>query len=368
MKKFILSTLLVAGCLTASAQEKQTEYVFQPHWYLQGQVGAQYTLGEVGFGDLISPNVQIGVGYKFNPYFGLRLAFDAWQSKAGFDGNKYSSYGEQKWKWNYIAPSLDATFDLSNLFFGFNPERKWSYGVLAGIGANIGWGNDEAKDAKAALVSAGANESSVLEHYWDGTKVRLQGKFGAYVDYNINDAWAVGLEVNANIINDHYNSKHAPNADWYFNALLGVKYSFGPTYTKKTKEVPVLTQPVEKVVEKIVEKKVEVEKVQPMRRDIFFVIRGSEISLSEMQKVREIAEYMKKYPESKVVVTGYADKGTGNPTINAKYAEQRAKKVADTLEKNYGIAASRITYTSKGDTEQPYAEKELNRVSIAIAE
>lgn len=365
MKKFILSTLLVAGCLTASAQEKQTEYVFQPHWYLQGQVGAQYTLGEIGFGDLISPNVQIGVGYKFNPYIGLRLAVDAWQSKAGFDGNEFASDGEYKWDWKYVAPSLDVTFDLSNLFFGFNPERKWSYGLLAGIGANIAWGNDDINDR---LSGTNTKPTVYACDVWDGTNVLLQGKVGAFVDYNISDAWSVGLEVNGNFLNDHYNSKHAPNADWYFNALLGVKYNFGPTYTKKTKEVPVLTQPVEKVVEKIVEKKVEVEKVQPIRRDIFFVIRGSEISLSEMQKVREVAEYMKKYPESKVVVTGFADKGTGNATINAKYAEARAKKVADTLQSKYGIDASRITYTSKGDSEQPYAEQELNRVSICVAE
>jgi len=366
MKKIILSTLLMAGCLTASAQKTETEYVFQPHWYLQGQVGAQYTLGEVDFGDLLSPNVQIGVGYKFNPYIGLRLAVDAWQSKAGYDGAEFgTNLGTHKWKWNYVAPSLDVNFDLSNLFFGFNPERKWSYGVLAGIGANIAWGNDEAKDAKAAVVAKGVEGPS---HVWDGTQVNLQGKLGAFVDYNINDAWAVGLEVNANFLNDHYNSKHAPNADWYFNALVGVKYNLGSTYSKKEKKACCAPEVKEKVVEKIVEKKVEVEKVQPMRRDIFFVIRGSQISLNEMQKVREIAEYMKKYPESKVVVTGYADKGTGNPTINYKYAEARAKKVAETLEKNYGIAASRITYNSKGDTEQPYAEKELNRVSICIAE
>ena len=55
-----MSSLLAMGCLTASAQkEAKTEYVFTPHWYLQAQVGGQYTLGELSFKDLISPNAQL---------------------------------------------------------------------------------------------------------------------------------------------------------------------------------------------------------------------------------------------------------------------------------------------------------------------
>jgi len=61
MKKTILSALMFLGVLSASAQEQKgtTEYVFNPHWYIQVQpVGAQYTLGEVDFKDLISYNVH----------------------------------------------------------------------------------------------------------------------------------------------------------------------------------------------------------------------------------------------------------------------------------------------------------------------
>ena len=50
MKKTILSCLLALGFLTASAQDQQpkTEYVFNPHWYVQIQpLGIQHTLGEI---------------------------------------------------------------------------------------------------------------------------------------------------------------------------------------------------------------------------------------------------------------------------------------------------------------------------------
>ncbi len=49
-----------------------------------------------------------------------------------------------KWKWNYVAPMVDATFNLTNLFCEYNPDRLVEVGVFGGIGANIAWGNDEA--------------------------------------------------------------------------------------------------------------------------------------------------------------------------------------------------------------------------------
>jgi outer membrane protein OmpA-like peptidoglycan-associated protein len=47
-------------------------------------------------------------------------------------------------------------------------------------------------------------------------------------------------------------------------------------------------------------------------------------------------------------------------------AERRATAVVDALKK-LGIDDSRITSSSKGDTEQPFDISELNRVSICVA-
>lgn len=378
MNKILMSGLMSLACFTASAQT-ETEYVFNPHWYVQGQIGGQYTLGEIGFGDLLSPNLQLGAGYNFNPVVGARFNVNLWQSKAGSEilGKKYD------WKWNYVAPTVDATFNLTNLICGFNPERKWNVGVFAGLGLNIAFSNDDAADAQKAINAAVAAhngldkfEDQTLRYLWSGTKCRLFGQVGANVDYKLNDALSLGLEVSANTMNDRYNSKKAGNSDWYFNALVGVKYNLGSTFTKKTRSTSsrgnspetVVTEPVVKVVEKVVEKPVEVAKVQPIRRDVFFTISSGVISIAEMQKVREIAEYMKANPKAKVTVTGYADHGTGNANINKRVSEKRAQAVYDALVNKYGISASRISKESKGDTEQPYAEQILNRVTICIAE
>ena len=84
--------------------------------------------------------------------------------------------------------------------------------------------------------------------------------------------------------------------------------------------------------------------------------------------MKEIAYYLIKYPEAKVVVTGYADAGTGNDKINDRLAAQRADVVVKTLKEQYGIEPNRISYDSKGSRVQPFQENDLNRVSICIAE
>ena len=387
-KSILLSSLLALGCTAASAQEAKTVNVFNPHGYLQVQIGGQETLGEIGFGDLLSPNVQVGYGYNFNKVVGARVSLNAWQSKAGqeFLGQTY------KWKWNYVAPMVDATFNLSNLFCGFNPNRLVNVGVFAGIGANIAWGNDEAATAQSNMNTAYTNlinsaygnvnipeinkvakSDPALSYLWDGSKVRLTGRVGANVDFRVSERVSLGLEVSANTLNDRYNSKKAGNSDWYFNALVGAKFTLGKTYTTKTIPAP---KPVEKIIERIIEKpapapapKTETKQEavdENFRRDIFFPIGNSNIAKSQTTKIAEIVTFMKENPDAKITLTGYADKGTGSAAFNDKIAARRAQTVYNTLAAK-GVAKSRMIKKSMGSRIQPFEENDMNRVTICIA-
>ena len=372
LNKVILSGVVALSCVCASAQEAdKTVNVFTPHWYAQAQIGGQYTLGEIGFGKLLSPNAQVGVGYNFNQVVGARLSLNAWQSKAGQNvaGNVY------KWKWNYVAPMVDATFNLTNLFCEYNPDRLVEVGVFGGIGANIAWGNDEAADAqKAILAGAGKNLADVqapLENLWDGTKTRFVARVGANVDFRVSDRVKLGVELSANTLSDKYNSKKAGNPDWYFNALVGAKIALGKTYTTKVVPAP---KPVEKIIERIIEKPVvapvkeEVKEVaeENFRRDIFFTIGNSTIAKSQRNKISEIVTYMQENPDAKITLTGYADKGTGSAAINDKIAARRAQTVYNTLAAK-GVAKNRMIKKSMGSRVQPFEKNAMNRVTICIA-
>ena len=249
IRKTILTSFVVLTGTMAFGQENEVS-VFNPHWYVQGQIGVQETLGAGDFSKLLAPNAQIAVGYNFFPGLGARIAINSWKSKAGIQLQE----GYQPWSWNYIAPAIDLTADLTDLIGGFKPDRIVSAGIFAGIGANIGFNNSEAGQVKNYAEGLGYN---VLRNCWDGTKSRVLGRLGATVDFRVSKRVSLGLELQANAVSDKYNSKVSGNADWYFNALVGMKISLG----KKSKKVPAPapavvfdTVYVDRVVEKVVEK------------------------------------------------------------------------------------------------------------------
>ena len=375
MKAFkTLFTVALAGLSTAAmAQATYTdkdgnEYTFKKHAFLDLQGGAQYTLGEAKFGDLISPNVQLGIGYQFSPVFGMRLQANGWQSKGGWNGYKATKDGTPytaDYKFKYVAPGLDFMFNLSNLFCGWNPNRVFNATAFIGGGANFAWGNDEVNEIAANIKD---QHNYLLEYLWDGTKVRPFGRAGIDLEFKVSKSVSIMLEGNANITTDKYNSKKAGNADWYFNALAGLRINLGKSHTKAepVKEAPVPVQEYVKPEPKP-QPKVEEKKVEEIRRDVFFVINSNKIASNEESKIKEVVDFLNANPDAKVVVTGYADAGTGNDRINDAISAKRAAAVVKALKEKYGIEESRITEDSKGARVQPFSENDKNRVSIMVA-
>ena len=358
--KFLLAAALMVSGMTASAQE--TERIeFNPHWFVQIQGGAQYTLGEAKFSKMISPNAQLALGYQFSPVWAVRLAANAWQSKGGFG---YGPSKDETYKWNYVAPGLDVKFNLINAIAGYNPNRKFGLNLIAGAAANIAWKNDDAQKFKGIYN---------MSKLWDGTQILPVGRFGFDIDYALSSRVSLNLEGMANVTTDKLNSKtkkEKKNADWYFNALLGLKIALGKTQNVIPVPAPVVVveEPTPAPVVKP-QPKPQPPIVKPapeMQTEIFYAIRETVITDGERGKFNNLVNFLKANPETKVVVTSYADAGTGNPRINMMYSQERAENVSKELI-NAGIDVSRITLSAKGDTVQPYSENDKNRVSICVA-
>ena len=379
IKHTLFAALLATVSLGASAQKDSccvdSAKVFQPYWYVQAQGGAQYTLAEIEFGDLLSGNAQAAVGYNFNKVSGMRFALNMWKSKAGWDFNNKT----YEWGWSYIAPTIDYTANLSNLISGYNPCRLVDVYGFVGVGLNFAWGNGEAWEANAAInqeignawgayavqhpeiVNGTYADNQNMSYLWSGTKVRGVGQAGIMVDFKVSRNVSLGAEFSANFTTDRYNSKKAGNADWYFNGLIGIKYNFNG---KKPAPAP---QIIEKIVyvekERVdtVEEKAIVR--DPLSRDIFFTIAKSQLLASEMLKIEEIASYLKQWPEARVNIIGLCDKGTGNDKINIPLSQKRADIVKKVLMEKFGIEESRISAEGRGSSEQPFSIPELNRVA-----
>ncbi len=108
------------------------------------------------------------------------------------------------------------------------------------------------------------------------------------------------------------------------------------------------------------------EKVEHFHREVFYDIRRSDNDPSD-PVMKEVAEFMNRHPEVIITIVGYADKGTGNYTLNQMYANLRAQRFRNDLISRYGIDGRRISTDSKGDTVQPFSRNDMNRCVLIDA-
>ena len=359
--KCILCTLgalvMCTAPVFAQAANKQEKSEFNPHWFMQVQAGASYTLGEGPFGKLVSPAAALSAGYQFSPVWGLRFGLSGWQSKGAWVSPQTT------YQYKYLQGNVDIMADLSTLFCGFHPKRVFNGYLFGGVGLNRGFDNDEANALDTRTYE--------MEYLWQEGKFLVAGRFGLGCDLRLNDRLSINIEANANALSDKFNSKKAGNCDWQLNALVGVSIRLGKSYTKTApvyyEPEPVVTEQPKPapVVEQPQPKKEVV--IEPLKQNIFFALNSAKIQDDQQAKISSLVEYLEKHSAAKVSVTGYADKETGNPNINMTLSEKRAKNVIEML-KAKGVVADRIVIGYKGDTVQPYQKPEENRVCICIAE
>lgn len=100
-----------------------------------------------------------------------------------------------------------------------------------------------------------------------------------------------------------------------------------------------------------------------LHKEAFFDIRIME-SDHASKIAEEVAEFMKTHEDVAITVIGYADRETGNPTLNVFYARGRAENFRRDLIQRFGVDPNRISVDSKGDRVQPFSENARNRCVI----
>ena len=88
----------------------------------------------------------------------------------------------------------------------------------------------------------------------------------------------------------------------------------------------------------------------------------SVVDASQLPNVERVAIYMKKHPEAKVVIKGYASP-EGNLAFNEKLAKARAEAVESILVKKYKIDSTRVSAEGQGIGDM-FTDPDWNRVSI----
>ena len=372
-----LRTLLVAALaavtLGANAQDGTPKYEFNPYWTIGVQGGVGYSHGEhLKFSKVLSPAAALSVGYRFSRPIGLRLHASGWEAKNGWDWERTANHPDY-YKWNYGQLGLDAVLDLNTIFGSYNPNRCFTINGILGVGYIHGFKNKEAIDIH------NANKFELLKTWNSNTLNMVAARGGVQLDFRLAKRVSFNVEGLATLTSDKFNSKDGGNPDWNVNVFGGFTFRLGHINTEPIETVvPIVAAPVvEEVKEEVVEPapapapapapEPAPVKVQPMTRNVFFLINSAKVRPSEMVKVNEVVAFLNANPNAKVAITGYADRGTGNTVINARISKQRANAVFAELVKQK-IAADRIIKDAKGDTVQPFAENDLNRAVICIAE
>ena len=359
MKKiFVIALTAVLTAMSANAQCCGKEEgkaccggcKYNPSWFVNFQGGIQLP-NTPGMSHLISPVFGLNVGRNISPLFSTRLGIEGCNSKV------YNEFTGEKQSFKYATGSFDAMVNLLNLI---SPKRRALnlYGI-AGVGLN-----------------------------WSGMATTNSSKFspnirvGAQLDWRVAKNLAFNLEYRADNTNDQFNGRLEPGShDWYTSLLLGVSLVLPdakPQVVVKdnSAELKALNDRINALqaenaalknrkpeVKEVVKTVVDKQTVLP---NVFFQCAKSDISTQQAANVKAIADFLKANPNTHITIKGYASP-EGNPEVNQKLSEARAKAVADMLINKLGISADRIKTEAGGATSDIYPVNELNRVAVSIA-
>ena len=338
-----LGVSVPAGAQTT--EDDGLDYKPYPHMFVGVQGGAQTTFTNYDNLKLITPTASVSFGAFFTPVVGARLHFNGWQNKGGFK----DATQDFKYDYKYATSDLDLMLNLSTLFGKKNYYPLNVY-LIGGIGLNYAWDNDDAYANKNLMPLAYKNDR--LSH---------NARVGAMLDWNLMKNLSLNLEVNANSLGDRYNSKTNGKDDWQLNAQVGLAVKFG--YKKKEVKEEWATR-VDTIWYDDVAYTPRVED-GTITWNVFYEIRESDFNDPDAQ-LANIGAFLKDHRECKVTIKSYADVQTGNPKINMGYSQQRSEKAVKALV-DAGVDPSIIKAEYFGDTVQPFAENDKNRVSIITA-
>ena len=383
MKKFSLLLITALFAFGMSAQEVQnvsngTVYLkdkASDHWYigLGGGTNLYLTKAEndadASFGDRLGWMGQLEVGRWNSPVWGTRLVIDGGHIKHVAN----VPFGPEQ---NWLGGHLDIMWSMTNALGGYNADRVWNLAPYLGIGYMYGLDEDWKKPNPNGETLKFQNQS-------------LTYNVGLINNFQISRSVALFLELGWRVMQESFDGT-STSGDYDYDSMLtgtaGIKFGLGkqdftPAELMDYNLINDLNSQINRLraeneeLRKRPESCPDCPEVAPAVTEsvyvpnvVFFRIDSYKIDKGQQVSVYNTAEYLKANPNATVKIVAYADRQTGTPAYNLALSEKRAKAVADALTSEYGIDSSRISVDWKGDTEQPYAENDWNRVAIFFAE
>ena len=377
MKKLFIVFALAGMSLTSMAQEDPTlKYSvatnsFWSNWFIQAGADWQawYSNEEHGLGLARSPfkkfrsnpGASIAIGKWFTPGLGLRTKLQGIWGKTVTDEDNYGNHN------SYWTLNEHVMFNLSNLIYGYNPNRVWNLIPFAGAGIS----RTMTHNLYAMQLSVGLQSSwrlnKHLNIYLEGGWNRLEGDVDGVDKSNGQRGW--------------------DSHDNMFYAELGLNFNLGKATWNKVPDVDAIKalsqSQIDALQKQLDDANAENARLKNMLANqpeaksikeyvttpvsVFFNINKTNIaSQKDLVNVRALANYAKDN-NSKLLVTGYADSATGTPAINQRLSEGRANTVAEELVK-MGVSRDNISTSAKGGVDDLSPVSFNRRATVQVAE
>jgi outer membrane protein OmpA-like peptidoglycan-associated protein len=277
----------------------------------------------------------------------------------GYQGKRlYGNYGQamQNKDFKYWILNGHALFNLSNMLYGYNPDRVWNFIPFAGGGLGRSMTSDfygmdlsfgilnEFRLAKKLFlnVEVGWNR---LEQDFDGRSGHNLGRCARGWEDKDNNVYAeVGLTFNLG----KGTWDKVPNVD-ALNALHQSQLdALKAQLNDLNNENADLKNQLANIPEPGMNESVKEFVTTPI--SVFFDLNKTEIaSQKDLVNVRALAKYAIEN-NTGIMVTGFADSATGTPEINQRLSDGRAAQVVEELVK-MGVAREKIQSAGNGGVE-----------------
>ena len=393
----MLAALALAASGTAWAQEAQTvqngdftetvEYStdkfkvetnrFWSNWFVSAGGGVNLYFGDhdkqVKFGKRLAPAVDVAIGKWFTPGIGVRFAYSGLSVKGATQNGAHSTgeelpgkggwgYWLDKQKFNFFNFHLDAMFNMSNLLFGYNPQRVYSLSPYVGLG--------------------------VMKTNDEPTSTEIAGHFGLLNSFRLCDALDLNLDIRGTLVSDAFDGENSGRGgEGMLSATVGLTYKFKKRgWDKARTVVRIDNRAINALRQQLSEAEAENERLKralaegnrQQAREIVtkasanlvtFRIGKATLSKEARANLGLMAEAIKAGDKGVVyVITGYADAGTGSKRLNERLSKRRAEAVRDCLVKEFGVSESQLRVDYKGGVDNMfYDDPRLSRAVITKA-
>lgn len=317
-------------------------YRFWDNWYLQAGGGVNTVFNMSSFGPL-SPAAEFRVGKWFTPSVGFRIGAQGLKNAPnGTETGWFSGY-DPFW---FGHADLDLTWNLLNTF-KYDEKRFWDVCPYL-RGSAILTATPDGKDIEPAAglgIHNGLRLSKRVDLYLEAQALAAREKaWRERGNVIVFPSLTAGVVVRVG--RTGFRRAGAPKDIVY-----------EPVYIKQTDTVTVHEVRVEK--ETVVDS-VLIQKLRETPLILYFEIDVTTLTQRELDHLEYYAN-IALTPDSKILLTGSADKETGNSEHNQWLSEQRNAFVKDILIRVYHIRPENIEEVANGDRVNKFNTPEKNR-------